>query len=250
MRRLVIGNWKMNLTLPDALVLAGQVKSFSPEFSGLNLVIAPSHPWLIPVREELGSLPPNLFLSAQSVSSYPHGAYTGDVSAEQLKGVVSHCLIGHSEQRKYHHLKSEDIQSQIRLVLDQDIVPVVCFGEPTKGKGQAVLGSIVGGLEQDLSQLEPDLIERCVFAYEPLWAIGTGDPATPEYIRTVVGTLKDWFRNHYTLEKPSVLYGGSVTAANAKELGTVNQIDGLLVGGASLHAKEFHEICARYGGLL
>lgn len=249
MRRLVVGNWKMNLTLAEATVLAGEVANFAGDFSTLQIGICPSFPWLVPVRESVRFMPHNFFIGAQSVSPYPHGAYTGDVSAEQLKGVVTHCLVGHSEQRRFHHLTSNDIQGQIRLLVKEGITPIVCFGEKLKMQKGDSISQLIRDLQQDLSGLDKqEVVAKCIFAYEPLWAIGTGNPASPDYVQQAVSSVKSWLKEYYDQESPRVLYGGSVTSSEAKDLKAVRELDGLLVGGASLHAKEFKEICARFGG--
>ncbi len=247
MRRLVIGNWKMNLTLADATVLAGEVANFASDFATLQIGICPSFVWLVPVREHFRFTPHNFFLGAQAVSSEPHGAYTGDVSAEQLKGLVSHVLVGHSEQRRFRHLSPQDISSQIMQVTQQGMTPVVCFGEPQRSLGNTVATHITTSLSQDLHGISSEVLQKCIFAYEPLWAIGTGAPASPEYIESVVRQVKRWFSDQFSVDVP-ILYGGSVTAKEAAELKSIEEVGGLLVGGASLHAKEFKDICARFGG--
>jgi triosephosphate isomerase len=247
MKRIVLANWKMNLTLPEAIALAqGSVKA-AEEHSQLQVVIAPSLPFLVSVREELRHLPPNFALASQVVSQYAEGAYTGDVAAMQLKGLVTYCLVGHSERRRYHHENGSVISEQIKLLLNNHITPVVCFGEMSQSTQKTFSPQITLDLGNDLHGLDKEEIQKCLFAYEPLWAIGTGHPATPEYAKKAVMHVKEWFKEKYN-EVPAVLYGGSVSEDNAEALGEIRELDGLLVGGASLHTRSFQAICTRFSG--
>lgn len=246
MKRVVIGNWKMNLNLAEAHILAEAVRLFAPDYKGLTIGITPSFVWLVPLKESMRYMPANFFLAAQTVSSYEKGAYTGEVSAHQLKHVVTYCLVGHSEQRRFHHLTAADINAQIKELIAVSITPVVCFGEMSQSKQDHLLPSVTTELANDLHNVKSEEIEKCLFAYEPLWAIGTGNPATPTYVESVGQHIKTWFREEKGVHDVALLYGGSVTDDNVAELGAIKTIDGLLVGGASLHAKEFEQICARF----
>ncbi len=245
MSRIIIGNWKMNLNLAEATALAHASVAAAEKNPELDVAIAPSLPWLVPLKEELKHVPKNFHLASQVVSQWPEGAYTGDVTAVQLKGLVEYCLVGHSERRRYHHEASEIIAAQIKQLLDVKIIPVVCFGEMSQSPSKHISSQITLDLRRDLQGLTADEVTQCLFAYEPLWAIGTGHPATPEYGATVVTHVKAWFEEKFK-QAPFVLYGGSVTEEDAGSLGHERVLDGLLVGGASLSGKRFKLICERF----
>lgn len=241
----VIGNWKMNLGLGESEVLAQATAHLAEELPGISVGIAPPTPFLYPIHDKLKFRPTNFFIASQTLSSFAKGAYTGDVAAFQLKGVVSHVIIGHSERRKWHH-DSELIANQIRQALACDIKPIVCFGE---AKRDASVSSILfADLRADLGDLTPDEISRCVFAYEPVWAISTNAgavPATPAYIIKVVSRVQEFFASTYN-HTPPILYGGSVNEDNVEEIAAIKQISGALVGGASLQIKSFSTICRAF----
>lgn len=247
MKRIVIANWKMNLSLAEALALAQQAIRVAEDMPHVQVVIAPSFVWLVPLNLELRIKPGNFSLSGQSVSQWPDGAYTGDVSAKQLSHLVDYCLVGHSERRRFYHEGGDSIAGQIKQLLAHKITPVICFGEMSQSKQSTVSSQITIDLRKDLVGLSAQEIGRCLFAYEPLWAIGTGMAATPDYAKRVIEHTKQWANEQYGVKIP-VLYGGSVTEDNAADFGTVKTIDGLLVGGASLHAKRFAHICERFSG--
>ncbi len=235
--RYVIANWKMNLNLAEALTLGQAEAGLAADFPTVQVIVAPSLPWLVPLREAIKFHGHNWHLASQVVSQWQPGAYTGDVAAEQLKGVVDFCLVGHSERRRFHHEDGPAIQGQVKALLAAGITPVICFGEREKGQGN-VAQTLLRHLDHELVDLD---LEKCLLAYEPLWAIGTGKPATPNYISAVAEAVKSW-------RDVPLLYGGSVTADNAAELAAIKSIDGVLVGGASLHLQEFRHICARFAG--
>lgn len=245
MAKLVIGNWKMNLALPAATQLARSASRVAEDYSSDRIVVAPPLIWLAPIREVSRVQPPNFALASQTVSPFDVGAHTGDVSAEQLKGLVTYCLVGHSERRRDHQERGAVIAAQIKRLVAQAITPVVCFGETAQGDGAAPQSQITADLADDLSGLSPSDLEPCVFAYEPVWAIGSGRPASPSYAAAVIAEVRQWLTRTYRW-RGQVIYGGSVTADNASSLGAEAEIDGLLVGGASLHAREFALICRRF----
>lgn len=243
--RIVIGNWKMNLTLPEAIALAQSCVHGAEKFEQLTIVIAPSLPYLIPIRESFRLMPPHFSLASQVVSQHPEGAYTGEVSAQQLKGLVKYCLVGHSERRRYHHETGGVISEMIIQLLEVGIHPVVCFGEMSQSRNQELSSQVTLDLSRDLHALKKEEIAKCLFAYEPLWAIGTGNPATPEYVKKVIRHMKQWFKKEYEHEA-TLLYGGSVTEEDAADLSKIRDLDGVLVGGASIHSKSFREICRAF----
>ncbi len=245
MGRIVIGNWKMNLNLAEATVLAQSYLKVAEKHPHITIVAAPSLPWIVPLHEAFHWQPPNFAFASQVVSGYPEGAYTGDIAASQLKGLVKYALVGHSERRRYHHEGGSLIADAVKLLLGNKITPVVCFGEMAQSTQKAFSAQITLDLERDLVGLTPDEVGQCLFAYEPLWAIGTGHPASPDYIHKVIASVQVWSRGQYGLELP-ILYGGSVTEDDAQVLGRLDSLRGLLVGGASLHARPFDLVCSRF----
>jgi triosephosphate isomerase (TIM) len=245
LRRLVIANWKMNLDLMEATLLAQGSVKIAENHHELQVIIAPSLPWLVPIREIIKFTPPNFALASQVVSQYETGAYTGEVAAKQLKGIVTYSLVGHSERRRYHHESGPIIRDQIKQLLDNKITPVICFGEMHEAKQKTFSPQITLDFGHDLAGLSEHEIAQCLFAYEPLWAIGTGNPATPDYVAKAVAHVKAWAKEKWTLDIP-VLYGGSVNEDNAETLGQVRNLDGLLVGGASINLSSFKKVCSLY----
>ena len=167
------------------------------------------------------------------------------MAAEQLKGLVAYCLVGHSERRRFHHEKGSVISEQVKQLLAQNITPVVCFGEMTQSPHKALSNQVTLDLAQDLADLDSEEIQKCLFAYEPLWAIGTGNPATSDYVAYVIEHVKLWAKDKWKLDI-AILYGGSVNEDNAESLGKIPSLNGLLVGGASLHIKSFKKVCSLY----
>lgn len=242
----VVANWKMNLTMGECEVLASASSHLAEDLPGLSVVVAAPFLYLTGLHEKLKFRPKNLYLASQTVSSYQKGAYTGDVAAFQLKGIVSHAIIGHSERRKYHQ-ETGTIANQIIQALEYGITPIVCFGELKRTQNIAPL---LADLRADLHGLSAEQIAKCLFAYEPVWAISShknAEPATPNYITNVVSRVTEWFSETYHCQPP-ILYGGSVTEDNCVELARIKQISGALVGGASLHIKSFTTICRSFAG--
>jgi len=240
------GNWKMNLLSADALALARAVAEAAQSAPAVETAVFPPFPYLSAVR---AALPASLRLGAQDCSPETQGAYTGQVSAPMLRDIgCSAVLIGHSERR--HGLGETDalLSKKLMRALESSLIPVLCVGETLaereSGRANAIIdaqlrGSLAGHAETALSSL--------VIAYEPVWAIGTGRTATPEDAaaahRAVRQTLTDMYSVRFS-EQTRVVYGGSVNARNAAELFAREEIDGGLVGGASLVATDFAAILA------
>lgn len=245
MGRLVIANWKMNLALPDAEALAAAEAKVAEAHPGLTVSLAVPTIWLPSLHAALRFKPQNLSLCAQSVSDIAEGAYTGDTAAFQVKPFVTYALVGHSERRRYHQETGLRVAHQIKRLVEQGITPVVCFGEMRQSVQSTFSPQVTVDLGRDLQGLHKDELAACVFAYEPLWAIGTGHPADAKYVQKALSHVKDWLSDTYHQDL-SVLYGGSVTDKNAAELSQIKELDGVLVGGASLQAKQFAAICGAF----
>ncbi len=243
-RRLVIGNWKMNLGPGESATLASALLEASPTFpSGVTVALAPSFPCLERVGRILASTP--LALAAQDVSPEKKGAFTGDVSASMLRDTgATFVLVGHSERRQYHGETEKDLFRKITRLLEAGLAPVYCVGETLEerdaGRTEELLSRQLSAFDA-FSQPPAGL----VLAYEPVWAIGTGRAATPEMAQEVHRRLRELMARRYGPQLAAglpILYGGSVTAANAAPLFEQSDIDGGLVGGASLSSTDFASI--------
>jgi triosephosphate isomerase (TIM) len=245
-RRLIIaGNWKMNKTVAEAVDLARDLKLETANIKELDIVVCPPFTALGEVSKEV--LTSNIRLGAQNMSEHNFGAYTGEIAAGMLKEFsVRYVILGHSERRQYQKESDALIAKKALAAHAASIKPIVCVGETLAereaGQTEKVLDTQVRG---SLAGLSREQMEETVLAYEPVWAIGTGKTATSAqaqeahlFIRRLLGTLYD----DATARRVRVQYGGSVKPANARELMTQPDVDGALVGGASLEARTFADI--------
>lgn len=243
-RKFLAANWKMNLTFEEAATLAQRIKYHLRDHKGTTpAALLPAFPFLHAVGEVIALLP-FLHLGAQHVSEQPVGAFTGDVSARMLASVgCTYGLIGHSERRQHHNETPEKMLRRIRSLLEEEVWPIFCVGESQEERSAGRTFDVVRGqLEEVLGKLQPDEAAQFVVAYEPVWAIGTGNTATPEQASEVHRFIRNWYSEKFGEERASrlpVVYGGSVKAENAEALFSEPHIDGGLVGGASLNADEF-----------
>ena len=237
MKKLFIANWKMQLDYKGSLALA---KSYNKQFRkvGNEIVVVPDFITLAPVKDLL-----KLKLGAQDVSPFVKGAYTGEVSAKSLKQLgVKYVLIGHSERRGFFKEDSAILKLKLMAALDADLIPVLCIGENiTAYKAKKTHAVLRKQLEEVLFGVTISHDNSIVIAYEPVWAIGSGKTPTSEAVEAthvfVKGVLAEVIG-----QIPKVLYGGSVSAKNAADFLEWPNIDGLLVGGASLKVDEFSKI--------
>lgn len=240
-RRIVIGNWKMN---GDSGSNAQLLREFTSLWRGARdteVAVCPPFPYLAQAVQELAHS--DVLVGAQDVSCFDSGARTGDVSAAMLVDTGCHYVIlGHSERRHYHAESDELIVRKVQAALQNDLIPVICVGETSEQRdaGQALV-TVSKQLQLILAQLPVEQLVRCIIAYEPLWAIGTGQTATPEQAQEVHGHIRAQLQAAGTQIR--ILYGGSVNPGNAAALFTQKDIDGALVGGASLKANDFLAIC-------
>lgn len=251
MQKIIIGNWKMYPTLSDTSVLAASLRTSLDTIKGAEIVIAPPTAWLLHVMDIWKTRPGHVHFAVQNIWSDDQGAYTGEISAYMLKDLVGYAIIGHSERRQYQKEESEMLSEKIKACLKWKIKPILCVGETKKviedGKVNSYQWSKLSEqLEDGLEGISKDMIENVIIAYEPVWAIGTSNPATPEYTAEVVKKMRALLAEKYgekTVEELPFLYGGSVSAHNAGDYLRNPEIAGLLVGGASVKAKDFTEIC-------
>ena len=248
---LMAGNWKMNLDhleaihLVQGLALALDDANF--DYSSTEVVVIPPFTDIRSVQTVVEGDGLKIRYGAQDVSTHQAGAYTGEISAEMLvKLGVSYVVVGHSERREYHHESDALVGEKARVVLDAGMTPIICCGEglDVRKAGRQVehvLAQIDGALEG----MDAEAAAKVVIAYEPIWAIGTGEVATPADAQEVCGAIRLRLAELYSAELAEgvrILYGGSVKSSNVKEIMAEPDVDGGLVGGASLKAEEFAKI--------
>ena len=249
--KIVAGNWKMNTTLPEAVALAGAVAKGAAAHPGVRVVVCPPFPWLVPVRDALTGTP--VALGAQDVHYEKKGAYTGEVSPAMLREAgCEYVLIGHSERR--HGLGETDaaINHKVHTALEEDGLRVIlCVGETLAERERNLQERVFQRqVYAACAGLTDAQFSRLILAYEPVWAIGTGKVATPEQAQTAHHNIRArmalLYGDKIAGDLP-ILYGGSVTAENAAGLLHQPDVDGALVGGASLKVDEMAGIVARAG---
>jgi triosephosphate isomerase len=239
---LVVANWKMHTTLGEARALATAVRDGLKRPRGVEVVLCPPFTALAAVGEILAGSP--LLLGAQNSHWEAAGPYTGEISPLMLADLgCRYVLVGHSERRRDLGETDEQISRKLPAVLAHGLTPILCVGETADERRQGLTFTTVEGqLRAGLSGMSPEAIARVVLAYEPVWAIGTGQHATPAQAAEVHGYLRGLLGELTTKETAQtmrILYGGSVKADNAEALAAEPEIDGVLVGGASLHAAAF-----------
>ncbi len=243
-KKIAAGNWKMNTTLPEAQELFEAIVRMLPDVShSTSVVVAPPYPF-IPVASKLFRNQNNLFMAAQNCSSEEMGAFTGEVSAEMLRSLaVQYVILGHSERRKYFNETGDVIYRKLALSLKYSLRPICCVGESLKQREAGEQKDVVREqLEETAFMFDARQVGKIVIAYEPVWAIGTGKTATPEQAQDMHAHIRTLLTDRYGKEAAegiSILYGGSCNSRNAAELFKCKDIDGGLIGGASLKAEEF-----------
>jgi triosephosphate isomerase len=244
--KLVVGNWKMNGSLAANEALLDALASALAAYDRAKFAVCPPYPYIPQVRQRLGRSP--VEWGAQDVSQYGDGAYTGEVSAAMLAEFgCRYAIVGHSERRSLFAETSEIVALKFEGALKAGLVPILCVGETLAERESGVMESVVAGqLDAVMGRVGPAALSRAVLAYEPVWAIGTGRTATPDQAQAVHAYLRGQVakRDAHVARDLVILYGGSVKAGNAAQLFAMPDIDGGLIGGASLIADEFCAICA------
>jgi len=244
-RPFIAGNWKMNKTIREAVDFSNQLKNLIAGLDDRDVIIAPPFTALYPLAETLkGS---NIHLSAQNLSDKAEGAFTGEVSARMLAGAgCAYVIIGHSERRTLYGEKDAVINAKIKIALASGLRPIFCIGETLDEREENRTFSVIERqIKEGLNNLITDDIRRLVVAYEPVWAIGTGKTATPEQAQEVHAYIRHLMENAYGKNIATglpVIYGGSVNPKNIATLMAERDIDGALVGGASLEIDSFIRI--------
>jgi len=246
-KKIIAGNWKMNLNYTEAKQLLQKIIQSKTQFNqNTELIIFPSNLYLS-VFAELLNDHQSIMLGAQNCYHQDSGAFTGEISPAQLKSLnIKHCIIGHSERRDYFNEDYDLLSKKVKALLKHGIQPIFCCGEQLEVRTSNVYKEfIMKQIEDSLFQLKPEELVNVIIAYEPIWAIGTGKTATAEQAQEIQGLIRARIAKQFgdtTSANISIIYGGSCKSENAKELFAQPDIDGGLVGGASLDADEFLKI--------
>jgi triosephosphate isomerase (TIM) len=247
-QKIVAGNWKMNKSFDEAKQLASEVLGMvNDEVKGnAKVIFCVPFPYLVTLNNLIGTHS-RIAIGAQNCSEHESGAYTGEVSALMLKSMnIPYVILGHSERRQYFGENGKLLAKKVDIALKHGLTPIFCCGEPLevreKNQHEALVKQQV---EESLFHLDETALKKIVIAYEPVWAIGTGKTATAQQAQDMHAVIRKHLAGKYgqsTADAISILYGGSVNAANAKELFNCADVDGGLVGGASLKSREFTDI--------
>lgn len=248
-RKLIAGNWKMNNSIPEAVVLAQEISNCMERdwLDHVDVAVCPPFVDLKPVKTVFEFDKLDVAVGAQNVYWQEKGAYTGEVSVSMLKNIgCGYCVIGHSERRGLFSETNEEVNLKAKALIAGGIKPIVCVGESLAVRDEGgYLEFVTAQVRAAFAGIEEPAAKDCVVAYEPIWAIGTGRTATPEQAQEVCAavrtTLAELFGRE-TADAMRVLYGGSMNEGNACLLLAMDDIDGGLIGGASLKAKSFIEI--------
>ncbi|MFN8277670.1 MAG: triose-phosphate isomerase [Chitinophagales bacterium] len=241
-RKIAAGNWKMNLRRNEALQLAMALRDTEAQ---AEVILFPPFVYLTELIAATVGKP--IQYGAQNLCDRENGAFTGEISAPMLQSIgVSHVLIGHSERRQYFHEDHELLKTKLQVAMSYGLHPVFCCGEPREVRlAEQQENYVMKQLEESLFALSEEAMQQVVIAYEPVWAIGTGLTATPGQAQEMHAFIRkqlNWRYGADVAQQVRILYGGSVTAGNAAALFTQPDVDGGLVGGASLKAEDFTAI--------
>lgn len=245
-KKIIAGNWKMNLSFAEAMALADNLLDENREIDEVQVILASPYIFLHPLINRVQSNP-NFSIAAQNCSEKVKGAFTGEIAASMLASIgIEHVILGHSERRQFYGDTHPVIASKVDRAIENGICPIFCCGEmlPERNSNQH-FDVVKKQLEDSLFHLSIQQINDCIIAYEPVWAIGTGVTASVDQAQEMHAFIRKTIAGKYsksTSEEISILYGGSVTPANASELFDGDDIDGGLVGGASLKEEDFSKI--------
>ncbi|MBQ3834384.1 MAG: triose-phosphate isomerase [Elusimicrobia bacterium] len=241
---LMAGNWKMNKTIPEAVAMVKELKGKIADVKDVDVLLCPVFTALYPVANEVkGS---NINVGAQDLFWEAKGAFTGEVAPNMITDAgCTFVIIGHSERRQYFGETNETVNKKIKAALAAGLIPVVCVGETLKEREDNVTFKVIESqVREGIKDLSKEEASKVVIAYEPVWAIGTGKTATPDQAQEVHAFIRKVYGEMYgeVAEGTRILYGGSVKPSNVSELMKKEDIDGGLVGGASLKAEDFEAL--------
>lgn len=243
-KKIVAGNWKCNTTLQEGVALAKEVNSIV-KTSDVQVILGTPFIHLTEVVKLVDNKA--IAVAAQNCAAEPKGAFTGEVSAAMVKSTgAQYVILGHSERRGYYGETSEILNKKLALALENGLTPIYCCGEALDVREAGKQNEfVINQLEETIFKLSADDFKKLVIAYEPIWAIGTGKTATSDQAEDMLKTIREAIAAKYgkvIADETSILYGGSCNAKNAKELFAKPNIDGGLIGGASLKAEDFNTI--------
>ena len=249
-KTVIAGNWKLNMTASEVRPFVEELKAAMPKLKGCETVLcvpAVNIPAMLRWGKDA-----KIACGAEDVSAFAKGAYTGEIAANMLADLgVKYCIVGHSERREYHKESDMLVNAKARALLDNGISPIICVGESLEQREmELTMAHINYQVRAALHGVDASELRRCVIAYEPIWAIGTGKTATAEQAEEVCREIRSIIREIYgarPARSVSILYGGSMNAKNAAELLAMPDIDGGLIGGASLKPADFATIIAAAG---
>ena len=241
-KNIVAGNWKMNCDLSETKNLLEELTKSLPDSLKAEVIVAPAYTNLYYTFENLKDSP--IKVASQNINENDNGAYTGEVSAKMLKSVgVNFAIIGHSERREIYKETDDLLKAKLDQALNNEICPIFCIGEKLEAREEGKHFDVVKEqLEKATFHLSEADFKKLVIAYEPVWAIGTGKTASPEQAQEIHQYIRALIAEKFTsaiADQISILYGGSVKPANAKEIFSQPDVDGGLIGGASLKAEDF-----------
>ena len=243
-KKVIVANWKMNLDMQESSIYLHKLSEKITAHKSMEIILAPSTFTLQSLSLQINHR--QFKLAAQNFYWRDHGAYTGEVAISQLRGIVQYALVGHSERRNIFNETDKDVRAKVAAALRNNIRPILCIGETSDERNynetDIVLNDqLLGGL----ANVSSEELTEVIIAYEPVWAIGTGNSDLPDDVEKAVKTIRDQIKQLYG-EKASkeiqVLYGGSIQPSSAADYANISGVDGLLVGGASLSLDKFSQI--------
>ena len=240
---IIAGNWKMNKTPSEAVELINDLKPLVKDAEA-TVVVCPTFVCLSAAKEALAGS--NIHLGAQTMHYEDKGAFTGEITAEMLKEIgVEYVIIGHSERRQYYNETDATVNLKVKKAIEAGLIPIICVGESLEQRENGVTNEVVSmQTKLALKDLTPEQVASLVIAYEPIWAIGTGKTATAEDANETIGAIRNAVREVFgnAADDVRIQYGGSMNPKNATELMAQEEIDGGLIGGASLKAEDFSKV--------
>jgi triosephosphate isomerase len=253
-KKIIAGNWKMNTNMEEALALASEVIHIAQDEVPSSVTLIMSTPFVyLNTIKKLISEGKNIYLGAQNCHTETSGAFTGEISAPMLQSIgIEYVIVGHSERREYFQENNAQLAKKVDLLISYGMIPIFCCGESLDiRKAGTHLEFVKNQLTESLFHLSAQDFEKIVIAYEPIWAIGTGETASSAQAQEMHQALRNHIADKYTkivADKISILYGGSMKPNNAAELLAEADVDGGLIGGASLKSREFIDIAKSYPG--
>lgn len=242
--KIVAANWKLNKTLEEGLNLVNFIQSKVNEHDDVIKIFCPTFPLLYPIHQILQKNK-KFFLGAQNCSAFEKGAYTGEVSAEILKSVgCEHVIIGHSERRKLFNENENILKTKLNIALKNQLKVIYCVGEELDQRNQKLHFNVVKSQLENILELTDEQLQQIIIAYEPVWAIGTGVNATPKQAQEMHAFIRETIatKNADIANAMPILYGGSCNSTNASQIFSQPDIDGGLIGSASLKGEDFIQI--------